>query len=101
MILKEFSKYLLSNQDKSSVKVLYKWLKEKLQVIPLTNTDKILKTELYTAENGYGDFLIIAKRESGRKLIKALYNYALSFEHQKVARDIHNCKPCDFKNKKE
>ena len=74
-------------------------LREKLEVLPVTNVDKIIKTELYTAENGYGDFLIIAKRESGRKLMQALYNFALSFEHQKVARNIHNLKPDDFNNK--
>lgn len=101
MILKEFSQYLLANQDKSSVKLLYKWLKDKLEVLPVTNVDKIIKSELYSAENDYGDFLIIAKRESGRKLIQALYNFALSFEHQKVARIIHNSSPDDFKKTEE
>lgn len=96
MILKEFSEYLLKNQDKSSVKLLYKWLREKLEVLPVSNVDKVIKEELYTAENDYGDFLIIAKRESGRKLIQTLYNFALSFENQKVARDVHNSKPSDF-----
>jgi len=96
MILKEFSEYLLENTDKSSVKLLYKWLKEKLEALPVSNVDKIIKTELYSAKNEYGDFLIIAKRESGRKLIHALYNFALSFEHQKIARNIHNLKPEDF-----
>lgn len=96
MILKEFSEYLQANPDKSSVKLLYKWLKEKLEVLPVSNVDKIIKTELYSAENEYGDFLIIAKRESGRNLMKSLYNFALSFEHQKVARDVHNSKPSDF-----
>ena len=96
MILKEFSEYLLKNQDKSSVKLLYKWLREKLEVLPVSNVDKVIKEELYTAENEYGDFLIIAKRESGRKLIQTLYNFALSFENQKVARDVHNSKPSDF-----
>jgi hypothetical protein len=98
MILKEFSEYLLANPDESSVKMLYKWLKSKLEVLPVTNIDKIIKAELYTAENEYGDFLIIAKRESARKLMQSLYNFALSFEHQKVARDIHNLKPDDFNN---
>ncbi len=98
MILKEFSEYLLQNQDKSAVKLLYKWLRERLEVLPVTNVDKILKTELYTAQNEYGDFLIIAKRESGRKLMQSLYNFALSFENLKVARDVHNSKPSDFKN---
>ena len=101
MILKEFSEYLLANQDKSSVKLLYKWLKEKLEALPVSNVDKIIKEELYTAENGYGDFLIIAKRDSGRNLMKALYHFALSFEHQKVARDVHNSKPDDFKTSKK
>ena len=98
MILKEFSEYLQANENESSVKLLYKWLKEKLKVLPVSNVDKIIKTELYTAENAYGDFLIIAKRESGRKLMQALYNFALSYEHQKVARDVHNIKPDDLKN---
>lgn len=97
MILKEFSEYLISNSEESSVKLLYKWLREKLEVLPQSNVDKIIKTELFSAKNEYGDFLIIAKRESGRKLIKALYNFALSFEHQKIARNIHNIKPDDFK----
>ncbi len=101
MILKEFSEYLLANQDQSAVKLLYKWLRAKLEVLPTTNVDRVIKAELYTAENGYGDFLIIAKRESGRKLMLALYNFALSFEHQKVARDIHEAKPKDFKSKKD
>ena len=101
MILKEFSEYLQANENESSVKLLYRWLKEKLQVLPVTNVDKVIKTELYTAENAYGDFLIIAKRESGRKLMQALYNFALSYEHQKVARDVHNLKnPEDLKKKR-
>lgn len=99
MILKEFSEYLLTNQNESSVKLLYKWLRSKLEVLPVTNTDKMIKAELYTAENGYGDFLIIAKRESGRKLMQTLYNFALSFEHQKIAREVHISKPKDFKQK--
>ena len=45
MILKEFSQYLLENEDISSVKLLYKWLKEKLEVLPVSNVDKIIKEE--------------------------------------------------------
>ena len=97
MILKEFSEYLKTNTKESSVKLLYRWLRDKLEELPKTNADRIIKAELYSAKNGYGDFMIIAKRESGRKLIKALYNFALSFEHQKIARDIHNLKPQNFK----
>ena len=96
MILKEFSEYLKSNEKESSVKLLYRWLREKLETLPQSNVDRIIKTELYSATNGYGDFLIIAKRETGRKLIKALYNFALSFEHQKIARYFHNIKPENF-----
>lgn len=97
MILKEFSEYLKTNKKESSVKLLYRWLREKLEELPKTNADRIIKAELYSAKNEYGDFMIIAKRESGRKLIKALYNFALSFEHQKIARDIHKLKPENFK----
>ena len=92
MILKEFSKYLQDNYDESSLKLLHKWLKEKLEKKAVSNVDKIIKHELYSCVNFYNDFMIIGKNETGRKLIKCLYNFALSFEHQKVSRQIHNLK---------
>ena len=55
-------------------------------------------SEIYIAKNKAEDFFMIGKSPSGRKLIDALYNFALSFEQQQYARSIHERKPQDFKN---
>ena len=55
-------------------------------------------SEIYIAKNKAEDFFMIGKSPSGRKLIDALYNFALSFEQQQYARWIHERKPQDFKN---
>ena len=98
MILKEFSQYLQENLDKSSVLLLNDWLKNKTESLAITNIDKIIQTEIYIAKNKYNDSLLIGKSESGRKLIASLYNFALSFEQQKLARWIHYKNATDFKN---
>jgi len=98
MILKEFSEYLQQNIDKSSVALLNDWIKEKIENPAKTNIDKILQAEIYIAKNKFGDCLLIGKSESGRRLIKVLYNFALSFEQQKLARFLHDKKANDFNN---
>ncbi len=98
MILKEFSQYLQDNLDKSAVTLLNAWLKEKIETPAQTNVDKIIQAEIYIAKNKYNDSLLIAKGESGRKLIQTLYNFSLSFEQQKIARWIHNKNATDFNN---
>ena len=96
MILKEFSKYLQANKDKNSVKLLNKWLIEHLQKPSLEKVDIILQTELYFAKNNNNKTLIIGKRDSGRTLLNALYNFALSFEQYKMAKFLHDKKSNDF-----
>ena len=96
MILKEFSKYLQANKDKDSVKLLNEWLIEHLNKPSLEKVDIILQTELYFAKNNNNKTLIIAKRESGRTLLNALYNFALSFEQYKMAKFLHDKKSNDF-----
>ena len=100
MILKEFSKYLQENKDKSSVKLLNEWIIQRLETPSLNKVDIILKTELYLAKNNNNKTLVIAKSETGRTLLNALYNFALSFEQHKLAKFLHNKKSNDFKNKK-
>ena len=92
MILKEFSKYLKENNNKNSVSLLNKWIIERLEKPSLNKVDIILKTELYYLKNNNNKTLIIAKSDTGRTLINALYNYALSYEHYKIAKFIHNKK---------
>lgn len=96
MILKEFSQYLQKNPEKSSILLLNDWLKEKIEKPAMTNIDKIIQTEVYIAKNKIGNTFLIAKSDSGRKLIKALYNFSLSFEQQKLSRFIHDKNASDF-----
>ncbi len=100
MILKEFSKYLQENKEKNSVNLLNEWIIERLKRPSLDKADNILKAELYYAENNNNKTLIIAKSETGRTLLNALYNFSLSFEQYKLAKFLHNKKSNDFKNKK-
>ena len=92
MILKEFSKYLQDNREKNSVLLLNEWLIEHLMQPSLNKVDNILKTELYYAKNNNNKTLIIAKSETGRTLLNALYNFALSFEEYKKAKILHEKK---------
>lgn len=92
MILKEFSKYLQENKEQSAVVLLNKWLIERLKKPSLDKIDIIIKTELYYAENNNKKTFIIAKSETGRTLLNALYNFALSFERHKSAKHLHEKK---------
>ena len=98
MILKEFSKYLQEKKDKSSVLLLNEWIIERLKRPSLNKVDNVLKAELYFLKNNNNKTLIIAKSDSGRTLINALYNFALSFEQYKLAKFLHDKKSTDFKN---
>ncbi len=100
MILKEFSKYLQENKDKNSVELLNEWLLKKLINPSLNKVDNIIKTELYLAKNNNDKTLIIAKSETGRTLLNALYNFSLSFEQYKLAKFLHNKKSTDFNKEK-
>lgn len=101
MILKEFSDFLKENEDKPSLSLLYVWLKLKIETPAKNNVDRILQKEIYIAKNKAGNFLFIGKSPSGRNLIQSLYNFALSFEQQKMARWVHKQKANNFKNIKQ
>lgn len=101
MILKEFSKYLQQNKNKNSVELLNKWLTERITMPSLNKVDNIIKTELYFAKNNNDKTLIIAKSETGRTLLNALYNFSLSFEQYKLAKFLHDKKSSDFKHDKK
>ena len=98
MILKEFSEFLQKNEEKPSVSLLYVWLKMKIEGPAKSNVDRILQKEIYIAKNNVGNFLFIGKSPTGRNLIQSLYNFALSFEQQKMSRWVHNQKANNFKN---
>lgn len=102
MILNEFSKYIQSkNEDITSgkstgTKILCDWIKIVINKNPKNHVDKIVHKEIMLAENKSGDFLIVGKSESGRILVNALYNYALSYEHYIMSKWLENKKPQDF-----
>lgn len=103
MILKEFSTYLQSRKDdiingkSSATKILCDWIRLVITKNPKGHVDKIVQTEIFLAENTTGDFLITAKSESGRTLVNALYNFALSYEHYILQKWLDDKKPDDFR----
>ena len=86
MILKEFAKFLQANQEKDSVFLMNIWLQEKLKTPTHDIIGRIIQQELYFAKNKNGSFLILGKNESGRILMKSLYNFSLSYENYKEAK---------------
>ncbi len=104
MILQAFSKYLQSRNDDiinnrtTTSKLLCEWIKLVIARTPKSNVDKIVHKEIMLASNKSGDFFIVGKSPSGRVLIKALYNFALSYEQYIMGKWIAERKPEDFKN---
>lgn len=102
MILQEFSTYLHKYNDDiaqgktTATKVLCEWIKLVIYKNPKNNIDKIVHKEIMLAENKTGDFFIVGKSESGRVLVKALYNFALSYEHYIMQKWLEDKKPEDF-----
>lgn len=102
MILNEFSKYLQERNDDiiqnktTTTKLLCEWIKLVINKNPKNHVDKIVHKEIMLAENKAGDFFIVGKSESGRILVKALYNFALSYEHYIMQRWLENKTPEDF-----
>ena len=103
MIIKDFSDYLKQNYDgkNSTVELLSKWIKEKIENPPKNLVDKVIQKEIYLAKNKStpkrNEYFLIGKSDSGRILINALFNFALSFEQQDYARKIHNLKSSNIK----
>ncbi len=106
MILREFSKYLqernndLSNNKTTTTKLLCDWIKFVINKNPKNHVDKIVHREIMLAENKSGDFFIVGKSESGRVLVNALYNFALSYEHYIMQKWLTDKNPEDFNSSK-
>ena len=102
MILAEFSKFLHSKEadiieKKSCTSLLALWVKSKLEKTPKTNVERIIHNEISLAKNNIGDYLLVAKSDSGRVLTNALYNFALSYEQHVMKKWLIDKKPSDFK----
>ena len=106
MILTAFSKFLQSKREeiikkKSCTGLLFVWIKTILERNPQTNVEKVIHAEIAIAKNKCGDCLLIAKSPSGRTLIEALYNFALSYEHYLLNQWLLDKKATDFKSKRK
>ena len=89
MLIAEFAKYLKSNTSKHckpSIFALTQWLRLKLESPCVNNIDKILHREICIATKDIGCFFIIAKSESGRVLLNALYNFCEYYDNYKKAK---------------
>ena len=102
MILNEFSKYIQSrNADiienkATGTKILCDWIELVINKNPKNHVDKIVHKEIMLAKNKSGDFVIVGKSESGRVLVNALYNYALSYEQYILNKWLQEKKAGDF-----
>lgn len=102
MILNEFSKYIQSrNADiienkATGTKILCDWIELVINKNPKNHVDKIVHKEIMLAKNKSRDFVIVGKSESGRVLVNALYNYALSYEQYILNKWLEDKKAGDF-----
>lgn len=101
MIITEFAKFLQEHEHeiiekKSCTSLLGQWIKSVLERKPKNNVEKIIHTEIALAKNKAGDYLLVAKSESGRTLTNALYNFALSYEQHVLNKWLQDKKPGDF-----
>ena len=86
MILQYFSDFIKTENKEPTLGVLFEWLKERISTPAACHEDKIIQAELFWGINARGDYCLIGKSETGRNLIKSLYNFILSFEHLEDAR---------------
>lgn len=102
MIIKDFSDFLKENYNKEekAVELLAVWIKQKIENPPKTLVDKVLQKEIYLAKNKNtpktNEFFLIGKSKSGRILLNALFNFALSFEQVHYSRKLHHLKSSDI-----
>lgn len=118
VILEAFSRYLqAADPSIPATKVLARWLWERLSIPAQNNVDRILRSEIsiewqkgqqYCKEpefekpasqtEPFADpkVAFVTSTESGRRLLKSLYEYAMSYEQQKWSRWVHCVKASDF-----
>lgn len=120
MILEAFSEYLHAADPRvPATDVLGQWLWQKLNAEPLSNVDRVLHCEMticaaktkggavaeeptprYVQGGGKDAYVFKGKSESGKRLIKSLYEYCCSYEQQKWARWVHGVKASDFNGRR-
>lgn len=102
MILAEFSKYLqsynneLTTSKTTATKLLCEWIDLVINKNPKNHVDKIVHREIMLAKNNYGEMLIVGKSDSGRILVQALTNFAISYENYIMSKWLSDKKPHHF-----
>ena len=104
MILNEFSKVLKTHENEiingePAIGLLTEWIRGILLKHPKDNVQKIIHAEIALCENCAGDFMLVAKSESGRVLTHALLEYAKSFEREVMRKWLQPRLASDFKIK--
>lgn len=115
VILEAFAEYLHAADPKTpATEILARWLWERLSIPPECNVDRVLHCEisigLAPRDRRTGEkratsnkscrttptYVFKGSSDSGKKLLKSLYEYCLSYEQQKWSRFVHNLKASDF-----
>ena len=111
MILEAFSRYLhVSDPEVPATSLLARWLWERLSAPAETVEDRVLHLEIsiecsearsdnaleLDAWDDGPAYVFNGRSPTGDKLLKALYQYCLSYEQQKWARWVHEVKASDF-----
>lgn len=111
VILEAFAQYLRSSDSRlAATSVLSRWLWERLTTPAQNNVDRVIKCEIgltVSLPDGHlkrdKDELITSAgltfyplSKSGGKLLRSLYEYALSYEQQRWSRWVHCLKASDF-----
>jgi hypothetical protein len=114
LILEAFAEYLKAADPKTpSTEVLAQWLIEKLSSPPRNNVDRVVHCEMAMLRTGKDQveqklknvlsetkdlsaYRFTGKSASGKRLLRSLYEYCLSYDSQKWSRFVHNLKASDF-----
>jgi hypothetical protein len=112
VILEAFAKYLhAADPTVPASAILGRWLWERLTIPPEQMYDRVLRAEVsvevadknskFPQVRGWAlalvpGYLFSPTSDSGRRLLRSLYEYASSYEQQKWSRWVHCVKASDF-----
>ncbi len=117
MILEAFAEFLhAADPTMPATDVLAQWLWKRLSAPPSNNVDKVLHCEMAICQAGEHTtkgaplsdisdgkktvtYVFRGTSDSGKRLLKSLYEYCQSYDQQRWARWVHNLKASDFSDK--
>ena len=116
LILEAFAEFLHAADPRMpATDVLAQWLWKRLSAPPLTNVDRVLHCEMAICQAAdskkgtipldvHGDkkavtYVFRGTSDSGKRLLRSLYEYCQSYDQQRWARWVHNLKASDFSDK--